>query len=162
VSAGDTGDGLGDVLTATFLKRLIKRRGSSILYTHLGKTQHPDTLFSPTTADALRRLADARNRGDVLVTTTRRMLGYWLLKQYVAVSISKQKSMESVHIDTAALRELGMPCELDGLTITVENAQSARLFVDGEEVGDLQRNARDDRGKESVSIPWRPLIFPVI
>ena len=162
LSTGDTGDGLADVLTDKFLNRLVKRRGSSILYTHLGKTRFPDTLFNPATAAALRQLADARNRGDILVTTTRRMLVFWLLKQYLTVSISGQQSTESVHINTGALRELEMPCELDGLTIYVRNSQTARLFVDGEEISGLQRNTADDRGQQSVSIPWRPLEFPAI
>ena len=162
VSTGDTADGLGDILTTTFLKRLIRRRSSSILYTHLGKTRYSDTLFSPATATALRQLADARNRGDVLVTTTRRMLVFWLLKQYLMISMSQQQATDMVHIDTAALREMEMPCELDGLTVYVRNSQTARLFVDGEELADLVRNAEDDRGRQSVSIPWRPLNFPAI
>jgi hypothetical protein len=160
VAAGDTADGFGDVLTDTLLQRIIQRGGTSILYTHLGKTREPGTVFSLKTIKALHNLADAADRGEILVTTTRRLLGFWLARKSVAVTKSREQHEEMVNIDTSSLRKSDMPCDLDGLTVYVENSKNARLFVDGSEIANAQRHPADEQGRESISVPWLPLRFP--
>jgi len=160
VSAGDTADGFGEVLNDTFLERLIDRRGSSILYTHLGKTHEPGSIFGRNIVEALHKLADAADQGEILVATTRRLLGFWLARKSIVVTKSCDKQVETVQIDTSSLRESDMPCDLGGIAIFVEDSKSARLFIDGVEIVDLQRNPADEQGRQSISLPWSPLHFP--
>jgi hypothetical protein len=160
VSAGDTADGFGEVLNDTFLERLISRRGFSILYTHLGKTREPGSIFGRNTVAALHKLAGAADQGEILVTTTRRLLGFWLARKSIVVTKSREQQDEMVYIDTSSLREMDMPCDLGGIAIYVENSKFARLFIDGVEIVDLQRNPIDEQGRQSVSLPWLPLQFP--
>jgi len=160
VAAGDTADGFSDVLNDTFLRRVIKRRGTSILYTHLGKTREPGSIFSRETIEALHNLAGAVDQGEILVTTTRRLLGFWLAKKSIVITKSREQQDEMIYIDTSSLRESDMPCDLGGIAIYVEDSKSARLFVDGVEIVDLQRNAKDEQGRQSISLPWSPLHFP--
>jgi len=160
VSQGETANALGDVMTSAFLERLVQRQGVCILYTHLGKTDYPDTLFSEETIAALRRLADVANRGDLLVTTTRRVLGYCVAMQHIEAELVEVDSGETIFIDTSALNEQNMPCDLSGVTFYVKHSQSARIYVDGVEAVEVQRNAADECGHQSISIPWHPLSFP--
>jgi len=160
VSAGDTADGFGDVLTETFLRRLIDRRGSCILYTHLGKTSEPGTIFRRKTIEGLHLLAEAVDGREILVTTTRRMLGFWLATRSIVVTKSQHQHGDIVNIDTRPLRELDMPCDLDGISIYVRNSDTTRIFVDGAEIVEVQRNPEDETGQQSISIPWASLDFP--
>jgi len=160
VSAGDTSDGFGDVLDDTFLRRLIKRRGISILYTHLGKTSEPGSIFRRKTIEGLHLLAEAADRRDILVTTTRRILGFWQARRSIVVTKSQHQDGDIVNIDTRPLRERDMPCDLDGISIYVRNSDTARMFVDGAETEDIQRNPEDKTGQQSISVPWSSLNFP--
>ena len=65
-----------------------------------------------------------------------------------------------VYIDTSSLRESELPCDLGGIAIYVEDSKSARLSIDGIEIVDLQRNPADERGRQSISLPWSPLRLP--
>ena len=76
ISGRDRGDAIHEVLSRSFLDRLLRRRGHSILYTHLGKLEggrYPRRL-SPAAVNAFRLLADYVKRGEILVTTTARLL----------------------------------------------------------------------------------------
>jgi hypothetical protein len=77
VSCCDTGYGIAEVLTERFLKRLIESGGVSIVYTHLGKLRGQRKL-EPETVRAFHRLGEYARSGDIMVTTTRRVLDYCL------------------------------------------------------------------------------------
>lgn len=160
VSRAETADGLADVLTDSFLKRLVERQGVCILYTHLGKSRNPTIPLTQGTITALRRLLDAADRCDVLVATTRRLLGYCLTAQHVAAEVIDDGGREIVRLDTTALKLHDVSCDLSGITICVKDSVNARLFVDGTEAVDIQRNPEDELGCQSISVPWRPLSFP--
>ncbi|MGD1083238.1 MAG: hypothetical protein ABSA47_00650 [Verrucomicrobiota bacterium] len=74
VSQYDTGWGVGEVLSESFLKRLIACRGVCVLYTHLGKLGPGRRQFSEAAVRAFQRLADYHHSGQLLVTTTQRLL----------------------------------------------------------------------------------------
>lgn len=75
VSSHDTGYGIAEVLNDRFLQRLVEREGSCILYTHLGKLRGKRG-FEEETVKAFRRLARYHHAGEILVTTTRRLLDF--------------------------------------------------------------------------------------
>ena len=76
VSCHDRGDGIHEVLTRRFLDRLVVRGGPCILYTHLGKLDRNDNkmAFNPAVVQAFRLLVEYRQRGEIHVTTTARLL----------------------------------------------------------------------------------------
>ena len=160
VTAGDTADGLADVLTETFLNRLVRRKATCILYTHLGKTKQRNLVFPKQTINALHKLAEIADKDKILVTTTRRVLGYWLSRRHLGFALEERQSEEIISIDTSPLADVGMPYDLDGMTFYVQDAETARILVDGVEVIDPQRNPADELGRQSISIPWRWLEFP--
>ena len=86
VDTGDTGAGLGEVLTARFLDQLVEREGVCLLYTHLGKL--PGRVFPETTVRALHLLKQYSDAGNILVTTTRRALDYAGLTHIPALKVT--------------------------------------------------------------------------
>jgi hypothetical protein len=73
---GDRGDEIEQVLTPRFLDRLVERRASCILYTHLGKLDRNrnQRAFSPEAVAAFRKLAEYQEKGLLEVVTTARLL----------------------------------------------------------------------------------------
>ncbi len=74
VSACDTGQGIGEVLSERFLDRLADRRGACILYTHLGKLGKGNRCFDARTVRAFERLAERQRDGQILVSSTSKLL----------------------------------------------------------------------------------------
>jgi hypothetical protein len=163
VSRGETAQGIGEVLTDGFLDRLTANGGVCVLYTHLGKLGGR-TTFDAQAVAGFQRLAEAFRQGRVLVTTTRRLLGYCRAVREVAVRTAQNEGGLWIHLDTTAV---GGPTggrlsrsDLGGLTFYVPDAAATRVTVNGRKVTELSRNPPDDTGSESVSIPWRRLEFP--
>lgn len=157
VSSHDTAAGIGDVLVAPMLNRLIAREGACVLYTHLGKGAASGQPFTAAGARALARLADSHRTGRILVTTTSRLLNYWLASQHATWSATQHD--RAVHIHLATPRG-ATRFHLQGLTFYVDDPSRTRLFVDGEEEPYLARNPADESGRASVSLPWHPLRYP--
>lgn len=161
VSSCDTATGIADVLTQQMLERLVERRALAIVYTHLGKIRSTAEPFAPATRDAFRRVAALRESGDLLVTTTRRLLGYAAALRRVEGSCRQEvDGSTTIHL---RVREDERPMEdadLSGLTVYVADPARARLFVNNREIVGLVRNRADETGRPSVSIPWTPLEFP--
>jgi hypothetical protein len=154
VDTGDTGAGLGEVLTARFLDQLVEREGVCLLYTHLGKV--PDRVFPETTVRALHLLRQYSDAGRILVTTTRRALDYARLTESATLSTPGASSgMVNIACDSSWRDD-----ELQGLTIYTD-APVNELRVNGRAVA-MQANAPDETGRASVSIPWMPLKFTAL
>lgn len=165
VSSCDQGRHIGEVLTDGMLDRLVKRGGTCILYTHLGKIDDPDIPVNQTAVGAFRRLAGAFRGGRILITTTRRLLGYRRAVSGIALkSVCDEKGL---HIAVDTRRGENPPsqvseADLHGLTFYVPDPEVTCVTVHGREVTDLKRNAPDHTGRPSVSLAWPALEFPEI
>ncbi len=157
VSRGETAAGVGEVLTEPMLRRLEARGGTAIIYTHLGKCLDPRQPFTPDGLAGLRRLAGACRDERLLVTTTRRLLGYARLR--AAVTWTARQDGQEVQIDVTTDGTFH-DRDLDGLSFYVEDPARTRLTVDRRR-WPLQAHRADDSGRPSVSIPWRRLMFPL-
>ena len=155
VSSSETADGLADVLTESMLSRLVKQEGACVLYTHLGKISNYDEPFGPKTREALKRLARYVSGKNILVTTTRRLLGYHEAVRAVQVSSARDGEQTIMNVTIE-----GREADLNGLTLYVPEPERVQLRVNGREIDGLYRNAPDETGRASVSVPWRPLVFP--
>jgi len=161
VSSCDTGRQIGNVLTDDFLRRLVDREGACVLYTHLGKGHEPRTPFDQSAAAAFSRLADAQREGRVLVTTTRRLLGYCRAVRQLSWSVRHDEPENAIEIAIELPRGCGL-CEsdLDGMTFSVPAACEVRITIDGRAAAGVIRNPPDPKGRMSVSLPWRRLELP--
>lgn len=165
VSSCDQGRHIGEVLTVAMLTRLVERGGSCVLYTHLGRIDDPDVPFNKKAVEAFNQLAEAFRSGKILVTTTRRLLGY--CRAVREISYSSMWDDQGLHIvlntygNDNSIGELA-DADLCGLTFYIPDPKSASLTIDGREVLDLQRNNPDHTDRPSVSLPWPLLRFPKI
>ena len=164
VSSCDTGREIDRVLTDAMLERLADREGACVLYTHLGKIRDPREPLGSSAVAAFHRLAEAQRRGRILVTTTRRLLGYWQAIRELSYTVSHDEAGLRIEVQTAAGVHTGNggadPRDLDGLTFYVDEPERTRLTINGKYVPNVRRNVPDHTGRKSVSLPWRRLEFP--
>jgi hypothetical protein len=161
VSSRDTGAGLADVLVERMLHRLEDREGICLLYTHLGKITSRDEPFGPRTRQALRRLAKLHREGRILVTTTRRALGYCraLRSTSWSTSVDADGALHIV-VTTSGAPEV-RATDVQGLTFYVPDPSRIRVSIDGRGIADVRKNGPDHTGRSSVSVSWQPLEFPL-
>jgi hypothetical protein len=165
VSRCDQGRHIGEVLTEDMLNRLVERGGTCILYTHLGKIENPSTPFSGKAVAGFRRLSEAFRGGRILVTTTRRLLGYRQAIREIAFSSSWDQGRLRIDLTTPVdgnPRGRVSAADLNGLTFYVPNADAAGMTINGQEVTSFKRNPSDHTGRPSVSLAWPMLEFPRI
>ena len=156
---------IGEVLTVGMLKRLINRGGTCVLYTHLGKIDNPDVPFNQKAVEAFRRLAEAFRSGSILVTTTRRLLGY--RRAVCELTYDSRWDGENLRIDIdtrntkTSVGRLSVD-DLNGLTFYVPAPEATSVVINGQQVTDLKSNPPDHTGRPSVSLAWPMLEFPEI
>lgn len=163
VSSCDQGRYVGEMLTEDMLNRLVQRNGTCVLYTHLGKIDNPDIPFDEKAIKAFHRLAAAFQCGRILVTTTRRLLGYNRAVREIDYRSNWDGEHLSIEVDALRVKSsVGSLCasDLDGLTFYVPDPQKVSVAISGRKVTGLQRNAPDHTGRPSVSIPRPVLKFP--
>jgi len=165
VSSCDQGRRIGDVLTDEMLDRLTARGGTCILYTHLGKIDNRSIPFNEKAVAGFRRLAEAFRDGRILVTTTRRLLGYRRAVREVTVTNRWNGGSLCIDLNTRGgedpVSELSA-ADLSGLTFYVPEPRATRMTINGQEVTDLKRNAPDHTGRPSISLAWPMLELPRI
>jgi hypothetical protein len=157
ISLYETADGFGRVVTDRFVDRLVGRGAACVLYTHLGKIRTKDRALTPETRVAFDRLARAFGAGELLVTTTRRLLDWCALRRRAPWAI--RCDGEAATIDVSAPGGLRAHRALDGLTFYVPRPDRTRLTINGRDAT-LRMNPADETGMPSVSLPWRRLAFP--
>lgn len=162
VGEGANADGVPEALTEPFLERLVQRRGACVFYTHLGKVSNPRMPFNASTRAAFRRLADKYQDGEILVTTTWRLLRYLTMREHIQyhaeIAAGRLRiTIQSVNDPAHGPRQPSVS-DLDGITFHTPNTEEVNVqLVDGTTVACHTVRA----GSQSmVTIPWRPLSFP--
>ncbi len=165
LSHGHDCEGLAYVIRGGALADLVAAEGYMIVYTHLGVG--PDRApFVPTeTQAALRGLARAHRAGDIYVTTTSRLLNYYLNHHYLQWSYEVGKEgCTRITIDSIAdpLSGRRVPAveELQGTTFYVPDRRKAEIRLGDRELGSIERNPPDHTGSDSVMIPRSHLTYP--
>ncbi|MFQ5415361.1 MAG: hypothetical protein ACE5E6_12965, partial [Phycisphaerae bacterium] len=164
VSCCDTGRGIGEVLTARMLDRLVAVEGACILYTHLGKVDDPARPFSPCAVAGLARLADRYHGGEILVWTTRRALRYAALTSALRWSATRSGASLDLRVTLApggGVVDVAFGAEdAAGLTFYVPRVSRCSLTINGVRRGDAVLHPPDHTGRASVSVPIPRLTFP--
>jgi hypothetical protein len=136
----------------------------SIIYTHLCAEMSPETILPQRTIDAMRRLAEYHMGGKILVTTTRRLLGYCRARSEVAAEYrTVPKGNPQIHLKHVDASGTGMPMEeeeLGGLTFYVPDPAKTDVYWQGVRVKALVANPPDETGRPTLSIAWPPLEYP--
>ena len=163
---GHDSHGLEYGLRPQALQALVASRGISIIYTHLGKGPSDPPYIPPKTVSALRRLAERHRSGDVMVTTTSRLLRYHRIQRYIrwfsAIRADRTIEIRIQGIDDP-IHGWQVPSSeaLQGLTFYVPKLHQVRICLDGQKLNECKLCPEDETGQPSVTIPWVKLNYPL-
>ena len=155
VSHNETADGIGEVLTEKVLNQLVQQGGTTILYTHLGKATAGKPICD-TSIEGFRRLARYVQQRKILVTTTRRLLGF----RNTMRDIRWKSTLSESVLTITAHGNFPEIHDLEGLTWYIPEGIDSAVLMLGDIAYPLQVNEHDNTGRQSVSVPWHPLVFP--
>ena len=165
VNAGDTGRDISQVLTSSFLDRLVARGGVCILYTHLGKLGNGAKRFGPETIEAFQRLEGYHRSGTIRVTTTRRLLDYCRTMRGIGVSVAQVSDGVTVDLQPGECSLSGAEtfagCAADGITVYADEPQKVQMRFGHSAPLACRVNPPDETGCRSLSVSMPDLEFPL-
>lgn len=139
--------------------------GFSVIYNHFGVTrspegkplQNPPPFFNQDTYDALDLLAEAQRRGEVLVTTTERLLFYAVMQAMQPWRLGRQQNGRRVIEVFSHFDVHGVPFEVTwermaGVYFPAGEARSVVLRL-GSEERELDSHVLD--GARYFGVPWQ-------
>lgn len=157
VSTGANSKGLAYAISKRTLNRLKKIGGYMIVYTHMGINTDCSQFICKDTQKALRNLAKEFEAGNIYVTTTSKLLNYYINHKYLDWSYDIKDGEISIYIYSVKDPVFGsfIPTarNLQGITFYVPDAEIIRIFIGGKEIEQLQKNNADFTGRKSVTIP---------
>jgi hypothetical protein len=161
---GATADGIAAVLTDRVMDLLVRRRASSVLYTHLGKVRDARRPFGPDTEHAFRRLAARHHAGEILVTTTHRLLRYLTVRRSLRYEATRHQDDVDIVVhavdDPVSGPRAPSADALIGLTFTLDRCERASVRIAGADP--LPVHVAREGARTQVTVPWPPLTFPDI
>lgn len=165
VATGANCNGLAYVISKKTLDRLKKVGGYMIVYTHLGKNSDCSSFIPKETQDALRYLGHEYKAGNIYVTTTSKLLNYYINHKYLNWYYDTNDNQTIIHIDNVKdpIRGAFVPSiqDLQGISFYVADRRKTRVFITENEIEHIQRNCADHTGRESVTIPLIFLKYPL-
>ncbi|MFB0526288.1 MAG: hypothetical protein ACETVO_02305 [bacterium] len=158
VAEGATSRRLAYVISQKTLERLKEVGGYTVVYTHLGKNSDCSQVVAKETQNALRDLAREYEKGNIYVSTTSRLLNYYLNHRYLNWSYGTKGDEMIITISSVEDPVFGsfVPTveDLQGITFYVPDKDKIRIYLNDKEITDIQRNPRDFKERESVTI-WK-------
>jgi len=156
VATGATSTRLAYVISKRTLDRLKEVGGYMIVYTHLGKNSDCSEVVAEETQIALRELASEFEKGNIYVTTTSKLLNYFLVHKYLDWSYETKGDgiiIRISHVEDPVFGSFVPTTEhLQGITFYVPDKDKTRIYVGGREITNIQRNLPDYEERESMTI----------
>jgi hypothetical protein len=156
VATGANSKGLAYVISKRTLDRLKKIGGYMIVYTHLGQNSACDQYICQETQDALRNLAKEFNNGHIYITTTSKLLKYFINHKYLEWSYNNQGDEINIHIkrvnDTLFGPFVPTVKDLEGITFYVPQNNKANIYLNNKKITDIRINPADYTRRESLTI----------
>ncbi len=159
IATGATSKRLSYVISQRALERLKESGGYMVVYTHLGKNSDCSQVIAKETQIALRDLAKEYERGNIYITTTSKLLNYYLNHKYLNWSYKTKGDEIIITISGVEDPIFGslVPTtqDLQGITFYVPDKDKTRIYINDKEITNIQRNPPDHRARESITIQKR-------
>ena len=156
VAMGATSKRLSYVISRRTLERLKEVGGYMIVYTHLGKNSDCPQVIAKETQITLRDLASEHEKGNIYVTTTSKLLNYYINHKYLNWSYETKGDEIVITISGVEDPVFGsfVPTteDLQGITFYVPDKGKTRIYINDKEITNFQRNPPDHRARESITI----------
>ena len=123
-----------------------------ILYTHLGKMLRNEG-FPCDAENALRCLSERYRDGEILVTTTSRLLGYSQMLKTIQWEVIAAGDVSTISVSTD-----GDNNHVEGLAFEVPDQRTFKISVDGHFV-DAEVQGASSPGRCVLGIPWKKLQY---
>ncbi|OEU79042.1 MAG: hypothetical protein BA873_07680 [Desulfobulbaceae bacterium C00003063] len=152
--------GLADILREDTVKELNESGGYMIIYTHLGKNNgYP--YFSKATQKALRLLEREYRNGNIYVTTTARLLKYYVNNKYLIWHSTISGNESNIYIECISdpVRGSFVPTidDLRGISFYTNDPTNTHVFIQEKEITEIMSNENDYTNRKSIMIPLKPL-----
>lgn len=149
--------GLANAISEKALNQLKKANGYMTVYTHLGRNSDCPQYICKETQNALRNLAKEFEEGNIYITTTSKLLNYYINHKYLEWSYDAKGEEIIIHINKVKDPVFGefVPTkkDLQGITFYVPDKIKTRIFIGKKEIPGILVNPADYAGIESVTIP---------
>ena len=156
VGVGADAKGLAYAISSKSIAQLKKKEGYMIVYTHLGKNTNSLQPIPRETQNAFRNLAREFKAGDIYITSTSKLLNYYIHHRYLNWSYQSKNNEVRIHIqnikDPIAGDRIPTLKDLRGMTFYIPNKNKTRVFLSGKQMDVIQRNSPDYTGRESVTL----------
>ena len=157
---GDNSAGLASTLREGIFNELKSAQGYMIVITHLGKNAgYP--YISTETQKALRLLEREYRTGEIYVTTTSKLLKYYVNSQYLKWNVKIENGGKYIQIEeiTDPVRGSFIPSvdDLRGITFFTNDPENTHILIQDKEIIDIVKNGRDFTNQKSIMIPLKPL-----
>ena len=127
-----------------------------IVYTHLGLNSDCSQVIAKETQIALRDLAREYETGNIYITTTSKLLNYYLNHKYINWSYETKGDKVIIKISSVEDPVFGsfVPTveDLQGITFYVPDKDKARIYIGDKGIANIRRNPPDYSERESITI----------
>lgn len=159
VGTGATNKRLAYALSGRTLNHLKDTEGYMVVYTHFGKNSDCMEFICKETQSALRNLAKEFKEGNIYVTTTSKLLSYYLKHKYLDWSYDDGGGSIGIHIRGVKDPIFGfyVPTikDLEGLTFYVPDKNKSIIDFNNKRIENVRKNIADYTGRESITITTR-------
>jgi len=164
IGAGANSKNMAYNLSGRVLRQLKQVNGYGILYTHFGKNEDCPQEICEETQSALRNLRNEYLNGDIYVTTTSKLLSYYIAHKYLKVSsrIDNNDLIIVIHSIEDPVFGTYVPSfeDLQGITFYIPSGKRVKIYINQKEIRDFIRNQADENNRESVTIPIKINKYP--
>lgn len=146
-------------LNKAHLEELVQGGKYAVVAQHLGKG-YGALAFTANDVQALQLLKSYQDDRKILVARTERLLNYARVNHYIRYSILKSESKFYINLTKIEDPVLGESTpileDVRGLTFYVNNPEQYSILINSVPISDedIQRNAADKTGKQSIGVKW--------
>tara|TARA_B100001964_G_C14244870_1_gene606880 strand:+ start:1837 stop:3057 length:1221 start_codon:yes stop_codon:yes gene_type:complete len=144
------------------IRGLIRNEGFMVLYTHFCENLKLKEGFPTKLKTNLRFIREEYNSGELLVTTTSRLLRYKEITIYIKTDVHEENGKTIFAIPSTMKTPLGKQnitlSDIEGLTFYTDEQEKTEIHFMGKCLAS-KTNPRDHTGKVSISIPWIQLEY---
>jgi hypothetical protein len=157
VSTGANSKNLGYILSEKSIQRLKSRSGYMIVYTHLGMNDGCKDVICEEAVNSLRLLEKEFRDGEIFVTTTSKLLNYYIVSKYLNWVIDK-KNNDLIRITILSVEDpvfgsfIPSMQQLEGITFCIPKNKKIEMYLGQEEIHSVKVNSNDQKNQASISI----------
>ena len=144
------------------IRGLIRNEGFMVLYTHFCENLILKEGLPAKLRTNLQFISEEYISGELLVTTTSRLLQYKEITMYLKTEVNEENGKTIISIPSNMTTPLGEHnttlSDIEGLTFYTAKPEKTEIHFKGRCLAS-KANPKDHKGQTSISIPWTQLEY---